>query len=296
MDARTIVVDGLRIRVIDVVPEEESDDPVLMIHGLGGWAENWREIVPAVVASGRRAVAIDLPGFGASERPRRARYFDPEKPFYPPIVFGVLDALGIERAHVIGHSFGGSVAYTAAVSCPERVRSLTLIAPGGLGRRLARSFRLLTLPGTGLLARLVRSEAATREVLYACFHDPARCPEDTLAEAIRYGGPSIGEMVRILRSSVTFRHGVREEVRRRWVERHTRYGGPALVVWGREDRVLPVTDAEDAREIAPHAEVKLISSCGHLVMIERPRELLDVLLPFLAAAAEPSGTRAAIAL
>src|SRR5579859_1217140 len=75
MDARTITVDGLRLRVIDAAPERERDDAVLMIHGLAGWAENWKEIVPAVVESGRRAVAIDLPGFGASERPRRARYF-----------------------------------------------------------------------------------------------------------------------------------------------------------------------------------------------------------------------------
>ncbi len=290
MDARTITVDGLRLRVIDAAPERERDDAVLMIHGLAGWAENWREIVPAVVESGRRAVAIDLPGFGASERPRHARYFDADHPFYPPVIFHALDALGIERSHVVGHSFGGSVAYMAAVSRPERVRSLTLIAPGGLAAELAASFRLLTLPGAGLFARLARSDATTREVLYACFHDPARCPEEVVGEAIRYGAPSTGEMVRVLRSSVSFRTGVREKVRRPWVERHSRYAGPTLVVWGVEDRVLPSSQARDVREIAPSARVELIPSCGHLVMIERPRELLDVLLPFLAAAGQVEAT------
>ncbi|MDE3193733.1 MAG: alpha/beta fold hydrolase [Chloroflexota bacterium] len=291
MNARTIAVDGLRTRVIDVAPEREIDDPVLLLHGLGGWAENWREIVPAIVEGGRRVVALDLPGFGASERPRRARYFDPDDPFYPPFLFHVLDALGIERVHVVGHSFGGSVAYMTAVWRPERVRSLTLIAPGGLVADLAASFRILTLPGVGLLARIARSDATTREALYACFHDPARCPEDVLDEARRYGAPAIGEMVRVLRSSVSFRRGVKEKVRRPWVERHARYAGPALVVWGVEDRVLPSRQARDVREIAPRARVELIPSCGHLVMIERPRELLGVLLPFLDASA-PVGAAA----
>ncbi|MBU6422821.1 MAG: alpha/beta fold hydrolase [Chloroflexota bacterium] len=285
MDARTITIDGLRIRVIDAAPERESDDAVLMIHGLGGWAENWREVVPAIVASGRRAVAMDLPGFGASQRARRPRYFDPDDPLYPPLLLHVLDELAIDRAHLVGHSFGGSVAYMTAVWRPERVRSLTLIAPGGLVAELDASFRLLTLPGVGLFARLARSDAATRQALYACFHDPARCPADVVEEARRYAGPAIGEMVRVLRSSVSFRSGVREKVRRPWVERHTRYSGPALVVWGVEDRVLPSSQARDVHAIAPAARVELIPACGHLVMIERPRELLDLLLPFLDSAA-----------
>lgn len=288
MDARTIAVDGRRVRVIDVAPAHDDGEAVVMIHGLGGWAENWRPLIPAIVESGRRAVAVDLPGFGASERVKRARYFDPDEPFYAGFVFRTLDALGIERAHVAGHSFGASVAYMAAVTCPERVRSLTLIAPGGLGRDLARSFRVLALPGVGLLAGLVRSEGATRDVLHACFHDPARCPAETMEEALRYGAPSVGEMARVLRSAVTFRRGIRDEVRRPWIARRGRYTGPALVVWGREDRVLPSSEADEVREIAPQADVRLIGSCGHLVMIERPRELLDVLLPFLEGAGRPA--------
>jgi pyruvate dehydrogenase E2 component (dihydrolipoamide acetyltransferase) len=256
-----------------------------MIHGLGGWAENWKLILPAVAESGRRAIALDLPGFGESERPRRARYFDPEDPFYAPFVFKALDALGIARAHIAGHSLGGAVAFTAAAWCPERVRSLTLVAPGGLGSSLAREFRILTLPGIGLLARLQRTPQVTRQVLYACFHDPRTCPEDVVHEAIRYGGPSVGEIVRALRSSVSFRRGVRDEIRRPWLERGARYTGPALVVWGREDAILPVSHAEDAKALSPRAEIRFIGSCGHLVMIERPRELLDVLLPFLDGAA-----------
>lgn len=281
MEVRTIRVDGMRVRAIEEVPRGERDDPVLLIHGLGGWAENWREIMPAVAASGRRAIAIDLPGFGESERPRRSRYFDPDDPFYAPFVFTVLDALGIPRAHVAGHSFGGAVAYTAAVWCPGRVRSLTLVAPGGLGTELIRELRMLTLPGMGLLTRLRRSPALTRQILYSCFHDPRTCPEEVVAEAVRYGAPAAGEMIRALRSAVSFRRGIRDEVRRPWIAKAERYTGAALVIWGREDRILPVSHSGEARSLAPQAEVRIIPSCGHLVMVERPREMLDVFLPFL---------------
>jgi pyruvate dehydrogenase E2 component (dihydrolipoamide acetyltransferase) len=281
MDARTIAVAGLRIRVLEAIPERERDDPVLMIHGLGGWAENWKAVMPALAESGRRAIAIDLPGFGESERARRSRYFDPDDPFYAPFVFAALDALGVARAHVAGHSFGGAVAYTAAVWSPERVRSLTLVAPGGLGTEVIRELRLLTLPGMGLLARLRRSPAMTRRILYSCFHDPANCPEEVVAEAMRYGAPAAVEMVRALRSAVSFRRGVRDEVRLPWIAKADRFTGPALVVWGREDRVVPAAQADEARRIAPRAEVQLIPACGHLVMVECPNALLAVWLPFL---------------
>lgn len=285
MEQRTIRVDGLRVRVVEASPRDERDDPVLMIHGLGGWAENWRALMPAVAASGRRAIAVDLPGFGESERLRASRYFDPDEPSYARFVAAALDALGIPEAHVAGHSLGGAVAYTAAVTSPERVRSLTLVAPGGLAREVIRELRLLTLPGMELLARLRRSPAITRQVLYSCFHDPARCPEDVVAEALRYGAPAAPEMVRALRSAVSFRHGLRDDVRLRWIERAPRYRGPSLVVWGMDDRVIPASAAEEARRITPDAEVVLIPSCGHLVMIERPREMLDAFLPFLDRAA-----------
>jgi len=284
-DVRRLVVDGMRIRVVEERPRTERDDPVLMIHGLGGWAENWRSVMPAIAESGRRAIAFDLPGFGESDRPRRHGHFDPARPLYAPFVFALLDALDVGRAHIAGHSLGGAAAYTAAGWCPERTRSLTLIAPGGLGASLAREFRMLTLPGMGLLARLWRTPTATRQILYACFYDPAACPDDLLAEALRYGPPSVGEMVRALRSSVSFRHGVRDEIRRAWLERGKRYQGRTLVVWGREDAILPASDAEEARSLSARSEVRLIDRCGHLVMAECPRELLDVMLPFLDGAA-----------
>jgi len=285
VSTRTITVDGLRVRVLEGAPDAERDDPVVLIHGLGGWAENWGPVMPRIAVGGRRAIAFDLPGFGESERARQPRYFDVKEPFYGRFFVALLDALGIERAHVAGHSFGGAVALTSAIWSPERVRSLTLVAPGGLGAALPPGFRFLVLPFMEHIARWRHSPAVTRAVLYSCFHDPANCPEEVVEEALRYGELSVGEMIRVLRAGVSFRRGIRDEVRRPWLERRDRYQGPVLVVWGREDRVLPASSVEEVRDIAPDAEVHVIPSCGHLVMIERPREFSDALLPFLDRAA-----------
>src|SRR5712692_10262863 len=89
---------GSRIRVIE---DGDGKESVLFVHGVGGWAENWTEIIERVAASGRRAIAFDLPGFGESTPVRGARYFDAGHPFYPAVVDGVRRALGLERPHLV---------------------------------------------------------------------------------------------------------------------------------------------------------------------------------------------------
>ncbi len=278
----TINVMGLRTRVLDA-GDGAVRDPVLLIHGVGGWAENWREVMDPIAASGRRAIAVDLPGFGESERPRRPRHFDPKEPFYARFVVALLDTLGVRAAHVVGNSMGGAVAYMAAVTAPERVRSLALVASGGLGTDIALFLRVATLPGMITLARIFGRPAHGREVLRTCFFDPARIPQTLYEEAERYGFASYPEFVRALRSGVTI-SGVRPALRARWMAQASRFSGPVLVVWGREDAVLPIHHLEEAKSIFPQAEVRIIERCGHLPMVEQTDAFLAALLPFIARA------------
>ena len=251
-----------------------------MIHGVGGWAENWREVMAPIAATGRRAIAVDLPGFGESEAPGRVRHFGPNNAFYPTFVVALLDALNTQSAHLVGNSMGGAVAYMTAVTAPERVRSLTLAASGGLGRDIALFLRLATLPGMVTLARFVGRPSQGREVLRTCFFDPSRIPDTLYEESERYGFESYPEFVRALRSGVTIR-GVRGDIHSHWVERTAGYPGPVLVVWGREDAVLPIHHLAGAKDVFPQAEVRIIERCGHLPMIERTDEFLAAVLPFL---------------
>jgi len=277
--SKTVSVMGLRTRVL-----EEGDpgrgDPVLMIHGVGGWAENWREVMSPIARTGRHAIAFDLPGFGESDPPGDVEHFGPRDPFYPRFVAALLDELGIRSAHLVGNSMGGAVAYTAAVSQPERTRSLALVAGGGVSTDVALFLRLCTLPGVPTLSRIFGRPEQAGEVLRTCFYDSRRIPATLYAEAERYGLPSFGEFVHALRSGVTI-FGVRPAVREHWVALASRFAGPVLVVWGREDRVLPVAHVAEAENVMPQARVELIDACGHLPQVERTDAFLAALLPFL---------------
>lgn len=276
MRTSTIAAAGSRIRVIE---EGAGDRAVLFVHGVGGWAENWQEAMDRVAASGRRAVAFDLPGFGESTAVAHARYFEPQDPFYPAVVDGVRGALGLAQPHLVGHSLGGVIAAVTAVVHPHSWRSVTLVAPGGFGSDIALFLRLLSLPFLGLTTWLPRPASAGRAVLESCFHDRARIPAHLYAEGVRYDR-TFPEMLRVMRSVATIR-GVRRSIRETWEARAGAYTGPALVVWGRQDGIVPASHAEALRRIYPNAELELIDDAGHLVMPEQPDRFAAALLPFL---------------
>ena len=277
--SRMLNVMGLRTRVLEA-GDAGRGDPVVLIHGVGAWAENFREVMGPIALTGRRAIAVDLPGFGESQAPGNVAHFGPHDAFYPRFIDALLDELRLPSAHLVGSSMGGAVVYTAAVSQPARVRSMTLVAGGGVGTEVALFLRVCTLPGFPLVARALGKPAQARNVLRTCFYDPRRIPQTLYDEAERYGYPSFGEFVNALRSGVTIR-GVKPAIRDYWVAQAPRYQGPVLVVWGRQDAVLPMTSAADAREVMPQAHIQLIDQCGHLPMIERPDAFLAALLPFL---------------
>jgi len=267
---------GSRIRVIE---EGAGNSAVLFVHGVGGWAENWTETIERVAATGRRAIAFDLPGFGESTAVKGARYFDPKVPFYPAVVDGVRRALGLERPHLVGHSLGGGIVAVTAVMHPRAWRSMTLVAPGGFGPDIALFLRLFSLPFLGLTTWLPRPKSAARAVLRSCFYDTSRIPEHLYAENERFDR-SYPETLRVMRATATLR-GVRPSLREAWLARAGEYPGPVLVVWGREDGIVPAAHMEALRESYPDAELRTIESAGHLVMPEQPDAFAGVLLPFL---------------
>ena len=275
---------GSRVRVI-----EEGDGPnaVLFVHGVGGWAENWQEAMASVAASGRRAVAFDLPGFGESTPVKRARYFEPGGAFYAELVDAVRRTCGLDRPHLVGHSLGGGIAAVTAVTHPTAFRSLTLVAPGGFGTNIAFVLRLFSLPILALTTWCPRPPSAGRAVLRSCFHDPSRIPAHLYAEGERFDR-TYPETLRVMRAVATLQ-GVRAQLREAWLPRAGEYRGPVLVVWGRQDGIVPASHSAALRESYPDAELRLIEDAGHLVMPEQPERFAAVLLPFLARAERDAG-------
>jgi pyruvate dehydrogenase E2 component (dihydrolipoamide acetyltransferase) len=282
----TISVAGSRIRVIEDGPSA-SEPAVLFVHGVGGWAENWSEAIERVAASGRRAIAFDLPGFGDSTPVERARYFAPGDAFYAEVVDGVRRALGLERVHLVGHSLGGGIAAVTAISYPGTMRSLTLVAPGGFGTNIAMFLRIFSLPILALTAWLPRPRSAGRAVLRSCFHDPSRVPAHLYEENERFDR-TYPETLRVMRSVATLQ-GVRTQLREAWIGRASEYGGPVLVVWGRQDVIVPAEHATAMHAVFPQADLRFIDDAGHLVMPEQPDAFAAVLMPFLERAERTAG-------
>ena len=276
MRTSAVQVAGSRIRVIE---DGAGEDSVLFVHGLGGWAENWSETIERVAATGRRAIAFDLPGFGESTRVRGARYFDVRDPFYAAVVDGVRSALGLERPHLVGHSLGGGIVAVTAIVHPNAWRSLTLVAPGGFGPELALFLRVFSLPVLGLTTWLPRPSSAGRAVLESCFRDRSRIPAHLYAESARYDS-TFPEMLRVMRAVATIR-GVRRSVREAWLARAGGHAIPVQVVWGRYDGIIAPSHLEMLRRTFPDAELHTIESAGHLVMSEQPDAFAAALVPFL---------------
>jgi pimeloyl-ACP methyl ester carboxylesterase len=273
---RFVHASGLRARVI----EEGEGDAVFFIHGLGGWAENWRLTLPEAATHGFRAIACDLPGFGRSERADGVRYFDPNDPFYARFANELLDELGVSRAHLVGHSLGGAIAASIAIQTPERVSRLVLAAPGGFGEDVPAVLRMASLPFLSVVARFVPT-AVVRDIVAANFADRSRVPPWMYDDAVRHArAGAAAEFVRVLAQLVSIR-GPRLGLRRAWERRASRITSPTLIVWGVEDRVLPARHASAAQRLVPHARVRLIEGAGHLLMVECPHEFARILFAFL---------------
>jgi pimeloyl-ACP methyl ester carboxylesterase len=250
-------------------------DPVLLLHGLGATKASFLPTVAALAGS-FRVTAIDLPGFGDSAMPVGAAY-DP--PFFARAVAGVLDALEIERAHLVGNSMGGRVALEVGFEFPERTGQLALLAPSLAWLRERRWAPLL---------RAVRPELGLIQ--------PApRVIVDRIARAMVPGGNDgwsavgVDEFLRgylTPRGRAAFYAAARniylEDPDRFW-SRLRELQGEALFVWGRQDRIVPIGFARHVREALPAAE-HLELDCGHVPQLEAPRATHAAVRDFLARA------------
>lgn len=272
---RFVDVCGIRTRVI----EAGVGPPLLLLHGVGGWAEHWRQILRTVSKAGYRGIACDLPGFGLSAPPPAVRYLDPPDPFYPRFVGGLLDALGLRRAVLVGHSLGGAIAAISALSFPERVERLVLAAPGGFGLVIPRRLRLCGLAAAGHVARHA-PDSLFLAIVRASFRRPGRVPDWLYEDALRYcRSSSAVEATRVLSQLLDWR-GLKPGLAKEWTKRMTGIQCPTIILWGRQDNTVPLPDAETLHQI-PNSRIRVIEDAGHMLMLEQPDLFEGFILEFL---------------
>ncbi|MFQ6059660.1 MAG: alpha/beta fold hydrolase [Anaerolineae bacterium] len=258
--------------------------PVVLIHGLGASVEFWERNM-AALGERFRVYALDLVGFGRTDKPN----LEPSLEMAVRHVIGFLDAQGVERASLVGNSMGGLIALVAAGRFPERVEKLVLVDSAGLGRRIHWGFRALSLPGIGALAMRFRPNVRSMRLVrrYMC-HDPNTLSDEWLARRVEMlqAPEARRALFTTLRYGVNL-WGVRPHLVREADESLAHVTAPTLVVWGREDRMLPLADAMAGWERIPGARLEVWEGCGHVPQLEKPDEFNRLVTSFLSESVTP---------
>lgn len=252
---------------------EGEGTPVVLIHGLMDSVHTWRRNVSALAAT-HRVYAIDVLGFGSSARVRAPIYGLKQQ---AAVLNEFFDAVGLTRATVIGHSLGGAQALQFAYDFPEKVHKLVLIAPATFlyarlaGRRLRPLPRRLT---RGVLGLYYKLQGDSPNLLRYAYADASQITPEALGVRKR--------MMHVRGTHdtlISMSQSVREaDVPRGLSDLHVR----TLIIWGRHDRVVPVTHASRHQRALPNARLEWIETAGHLPHEEAPDAVNDLIRSFLA--------------
>ena len=268
---RYIDVDGIKVRY----QMAGEGPPLVLVHGLSASLATWKENVEAL-AQRYTVCALDLPGYGDSDKPRDLEYSAPAGAHFLP---QFMDALGIKRATLIGNSGGGLIVALCAINYPHRVEKLVLVDAAGLGKDVRWYLRFASLPLVGeLLERHTLSDPQSlgKEIFYQ-----PRSIDDGLAREllrIRNLPEAKRTVLKSIRSGVNFL-GLRK--RMMILPQLKALPIPMLIIWGEEDRILPVYHAYRASQALPNSRVHVIPQCGHWPQMEKPAEFNELVLRFL---------------
>ena len=266
-------------RVVCRVAGDPGLPVILLIHGITCSGGTWDPVIPAL-AEHAHVIAPDLLGHGESDKPRT----DYSLSAFASGMRDLLECLGHERVTVVGHSLGGGVAMQFAYQYFEYCERLVLVSSGGLGREVSLALRAATLPGAELVLPVIingrvrdAGMAAARLLRWL----PMR-PGPSMAEVFRgcaslADSPARNAFVHTLRSVV-------EPAGQRIAAADRLYlaeGRPTLIVWGKQDIVIPVAHAGAAHAAIPGSMLEVFERAGHFPHLDEPERFARVLVDFL---------------
>ncbi|MBA2546458.1 MAG: alpha/beta hydrolase [Solirubrobacterales bacterium] len=269
---REVDVVGARVNYVEM----GEGPPVVFVHGLSGAWQNWLEQIPEF-ARDHRVIALDLPGFGSSPMPP----WDISVQGYGSFLRDFCEKLGIDHAAIVGNSLGGFIATEVAIAEANRVDRLVLVSAAGItwarARRepaamLARMARATTPLAFRFQLSGIRRPRIRQAAFQGVFHDPNTLRRELLWESFvpALEAPAFYDSMTSL---------VGYDIRHRLEE----IEDPTLIVWGRNDRVVPVPAALSyKRRIGDNAELHIFDQTGHVPQMERPVRFNRLLSGFLA--------------
>jgi pimeloyl-ACP methyl ester carboxylesterase len=251
--------------------------PLLLIHGFGASTYTWRHIAPEL-AETHRVIAVDLKGFGQSDKPFDSRYsvFDQAE-----LLAELIEAKDLRNLTLVGHSFGGGIALMLALQSDERlngrIKKLVLLDSIAYPQQIPVFFRLLDVPLVSQLGvRMVPPSVQTRVALRIAYLDDSKIDPE---EVETYAAP-----LKTAAGKHAIIHSARQIVPDgidKLSERYKTIGLPTLIVWCDHDRIVPLEVGLKLRRTLPNSTLKLVEGCGHMPQEEQPAATLELLKDFV---------------
>lgn len=264
-------IDGVRVHYQEA--GDENAPPLILIHGFISSNLVWSDVFLPLADAGFRVIAPDLPGYGYSDKPDRAEYTIESQ---ARAVLALMDRLGVEKAMVVGASYGGAIAATMALDYPERVERLILV--GAVANDEPKKKLLLRISRWPLIGDIVTPLfLGSRWVLR----------KRTEQVYQRIGSPldehKLEARHHLLATSNVHRAMIRTA--RRWTanriqDRASLIKQPTLLVWGDVDTHIPLTEGFSLRDAIPNARLIIFRNCGHLPPTEHPEKFVEVVVEF----------------
>lgn len=269
--SRFVDVDGVRVHYQEA---GDRDAPALvLIHGFASSTLVWSKVFLRLASAGFRVIAVDMLGFGYSGKPRNGEYTIAGQ---AAILIGLLDRLNLKRATLVGSSYGGAVAATCALDYPQRVSKLVLIGTVNNNRPL--NYKLMRVFGSPVFGDvvsplLIGSRSLLRRRMKRVYDRHEWVLDERRVDARHLPLRASGTQRAIIR---TVRGWDAERISR---EAHL-IKQPTLLLWGENDREIPLADGERLHEQISQSRLIVFLNCGHMPHEEYPEEFTGVVADF----------------
>ena len=253
------------------IEEGDGDQHILLLHGFRAHTYTWKSLIAPLKQAGYHVWALDLVGFGLSDKPNYAIY---NQSFFVNQIKSFMNHQGIESTHLIGNSMGGALALELTLNCPDSVKSLTLI--NALGYSLNMPFYIYLFRDMDFIWGPFLSPTIIKACLQSVIFDQ-KCVTEEKVEAycLPYRFPGGTES-----SLLTLRHFDMNKLQKM----HKNFSQiclPTLLIWGENDTLLPLQHYHHFLADFPEAQSFLIPACGHMPQEEKPELIAEVLIDFL---------------
>ncbi len=235
---------------------------IVLIHGLGGFAERWSTVMP-ILSKKYRVIAPDLPGYGFSDKP--SIDYTPE--FFSKFVFDFLDSLDIRKTNMIGTSLGGQIVAECAITQSKMIEKIILASPSGIMKNSTPTL-----------------DAYSMAALYPSY-DTVKTAYEMMTGSKNVTTESIEGFIKRMtqpNAKMAFMStllGLKNS--QPITDRLPNITAPTLIIWGKQDTLIPVKYANDFTVSIKNCQLEIMETCGHTPHIEEPAKFSQIILNFL---------------